>query len=130
MNLNHLAVLHAVAQTGGMTLGAERLDVSQPAVSKQVQELEGHLGLRLFDRIGRRVRLSRAGEILADYARRLFALADEAERAMAEVRSVGRGRLAIGASTTIGSYLLPGVLAEFWRRHPGMEVLVRYLISA
>ena len=89
MNLNHLAVFHAVAQTGGMTLGAERLDVSQPAVSKQVQELEGHLGLRLFDRIGRRVRLSRAGEILADYARRLFALADEAERAMAEVRTVG-----------------------------------------
>jgi DNA-binding transcriptional LysR family regulator len=125
MNLNHLAVFHAVAQTGSMTLGAERLDVSQPAVSKQVKELESDLRLRLFDRIGRRVRLSQAGEILADYARRLFALADEAERAMAEVRTVGRGRLAIGASTTIGSYLLPGVLAEFWRRHPGVEVLVR-----
>jgi DNA-binding transcriptional LysR family regulator len=125
MNLNHLAVFHAVAETGGMRLGAERLDVSQPAVSKQVQELERALGLHLFDRIGRRVRLSQAGEILADYARRLFALAEEAERAMAEVRTVGRGRLAIGASTTIGSYLLPGVLAEFWGRRPGVEVLVR-----
>jgi DNA-binding transcriptional LysR family regulator len=125
MNLNHLAVFHAVAQAGSMTLGAERLDVSQPAVSKQVQELESVLRVHLFDRIGRRVRLSQAGEILADYTRRLFALAHEAEQAMADVRAVGRGRLAVGASTTIGTYLLPGVAAEFWRRHPRIELLVQ-----
>src|SRR5262249_41875471 len=125
MNLNHLAVFHAVAQTGSMTLGAERLDISQPAVSKQVRELERVLRVNLFDRIGRRVRLSQAGEILADYARRLFALAHEAEEAMADVRSVRRGKLEIGASTTIGTYLLPGVLAEFWRRHPRVELLVQ-----
>ena len=125
MNLNHLAVFHAVAQTGGMTLGAQRLDISQPAVSKQVQELERALGVHLFDRVGRRVRLSRAGEVLVDYARRLFALAHEAEEAMTDVRAAGRGRLAIGASTTIGTYLLPGVLAEFWRRHPRVELLVQ-----
>jgi DNA-binding transcriptional LysR family regulator len=125
MNLNHLAIFHAVAQTGSMTLGAERLDISQPAVSKQVQDLERALGVHLFDRIGRRVRLSHAGELLADYARRLFALASEAETAMADVRGVGRGRLAIGASTTIGAYLLPRVLAEFRRRHPGIELLVQ-----
>src|SRR6516162_7621516 len=124
MNLNHLAVFHAVAQTGSMTLGAVRLDISQPAVSKQVQDLERALGVHLFDRVGRRVHLSQAGEILADYARRLFALAHEAQRAMADVRGVGRGRLAIGASTTIGTYLLPGVVAEFWRRHPKIELLV------
>jgi DNA-binding transcriptional LysR family regulator len=125
MNLNHLAIFHAVAQTGGMTLGAERLKISQPAVSKQVRQLERNLRVRLFDRIGRRVRLSQAGEILAAYARRLFALAHEAEEAMEDVRAVRRGRLAIGASTTIGTYLLPGVLAEFWRRHPGVELLVQ-----
>jgi DNA-binding transcriptional LysR family regulator len=124
MNLNHLAVFHAVAQAGGMTLGAERLDISQPAASKQVQELERALGVHLFDRIGRRVHLSQAGEILADYARRLFALAREAETAMADVRAVDRGRLVVGASTTIGAYLLPGVAAEFWRRHPKVELLV------
>jgi DNA-binding transcriptional LysR family regulator len=125
MNLNHLAIFHAVAQAGSMTLGAERLDISQPAVSKQVQELERVLGVHLFDRIGRRVHLSQAGEILADYARRLFALAHEAETVMADVRAAARGRLAIGASTTIGTYLLPGVVAEFWRRHPRVELLVR-----
>jgi DNA-binding transcriptional LysR family regulator len=124
VNLNHLAVFHAVAQTGSMTLGGERLEISQPAVSKQVAELERALGVPLFDRVGRRVRLSRAGEILADYAGRLFALAHEAEEAMADVRAVERGRLVIGASTSIGSYLLPGVVAAFWRRHPRVEVLV------
>src|SRR5262245_59067089 len=107
-----------------MTRGAERLDISQPAVSKQVQELESAVGVHLFDRVGRRVCLTRAGEILADYARRLFALAHEAEEAMADVRAVGRGRLVIGASTTIGAYLLPGVAAEFWRRHANVELLV------
>ena len=125
MNLNHLAVFDAVAQAGSMTLGAERLDISQPAVSKQVRELERALGVALFDRVGRRVRLSQAGEVLADHARRLFALAREAEEAMTDVRAAGRGKLAIGASTTIGTYLLPGVLAEFWRRHPRVELLVQ-----
>src|SRR5262249_19627050 len=124
VNMNHLAVFHAVAQTGSMTRGAERLDISQPAVSKQVQELESALGVHLFDRIGRQVRLSQAGAVLADYAQRLFALAQEAEEVMADVRAVGRGRLAIGASTTIGTYLLPGVVAEVWRRHPDVELLV------
>jgi DNA-binding transcriptional LysR family regulator len=125
INLNHLAIFHAVAQAGSMTRGAEHLDISQPAVSKQVQGLERALGVHLFDRIGRRVFLSSAGEVLEDYARRLFALAHEANEAMADVRTAGRGNLAIGASTTIGTYLLPGVLAEFWRRHPRVEVLVR-----
>jgi hypothetical protein len=94
-----------------MTVGAERLDVSQPAVSKQVQELERVLGVHLFDRIGRRVHLSQAGEILADYAKRLLALAHEAEETLAEVRAVGRGRLVIGAST---SQRVPGRTAG-WR---------------
>jgi len=124
MNLNHLAIFHAVAQTGSMTVGAERLDISQPAVSKQVRELERFLGVHVFDRVGRRVFLSQAGVILADYARRVFALVKEGEQAMAEVRAVGLGRLVIGASTTIGSYLLPGVLSEFSRRHPKIELLV------
>ena len=124
MNLGHLAVFRAVAQAGSMTRGAERLDISQPAASKQVPELERAIGVPLFDRIGRRVYLSQAGEILADYARRLFALAQEAGQAMADLRAVAGGKLVIGASTTIGTYLLPGVLAEFWRRHPKVELRV------
>ena len=124
MNLNHLAIFHAVAETGSMTRGAERLEISQPAVSKQVWELERALGVHLFDRIGRRVHLSQAGEVLADYASRLFALAREAEAAVADLRAVGRGRLLVGASTTIGTYLLPRVVAAFGRAYPNIELVV------
>ena len=76
MNLNHLAIFHAVAQAGSMTLGAEPLDISQPAVSKQVQELERVLDMPACPTASAVASTSaQAGEILADYARRLFALA-------------------------------------------------------
>jgi DNA-binding transcriptional LysR family regulator len=124
MNLNHLALFHAVADTGSMTMAAERLGISQPAVSKQVKEFEKALGVGLFDRLGRGIRLTQAGELLAEYARRVFALVREGERAVADLVGLDRGRLTVGASTTIGSYLLPPVLAAFAERHPDVELLV------
>src|SRR5580700_2167879 len=124
MNLNHLAIFHAVAETRGISLGAERLHISQPAVSKQIQELERSLGTKLFDRIPRGVRLTESGELLAGHARRLFALEAEAETALGELRGLERGRLAVGASLTIGVYLLPDVLAKFHQRYPGIELAV------
>lgn len=125
MNLHQLAVFQAVAATSSMTQAAERLGVSQPAVSKQVQELEESVGVALFDRAGRGVRLTRAGELLAGYAERIVGLRNEAERAVGELRGLERGKLVLGVSTTIGFYLLPPVLAEFHRCYPGVEVLVR-----
>lgn len=122
MNLNHLAIFHAVALEGSITLGAERLHISQPAVSKQLQELEKHLGLPLFDRLPRGVRLTETGELLESYARRLFGLEAEAEAALAELRGLDRGRLSIGASMTIGGYLLPDVLARFHQKYPGVDL--------
>jgi len=124
MNLNHLAIFHAVAETRGISLGAQRLHISQPAVSKQIQELERSLGTKLFDRVPRGVRLTESGELLAGYARRLFALETEAETALAELRGLERGRLAVGASLTIGGYLLPDVLAKFHQQYPGIELAV------
>ena len=111
MNLNHLAIFHAVAREGSITLGAERLHISQPAVSKQLQELEKSLGTLLFDRLPRGVRLTETGELLESYARRLFGLEAEAESALAEMRGLERGRLAVGASMTIGGY----ISLMFWR---------------
>src|SRR5439155_13086068 len=106
-NLHHLSVFHAVATEASVSRGAERLAISQPAVSKQLRELERRLRTTLFDRHPKGVRLTAAGESLADYARRIFALADEAERAMADVAGLRRGRLAVGAGPTAGVYLLP-----------------------
>ena len=122
MNLNRLAVFHAVAEEGGVSRGAERLCVSQPAVSKQVRELEAALGLKLFDRLPRGVRLTQAGEVLAGHARRLFAVEADAERAIAELKGLSRGSLRVGASLTIGVYLLPEILGAYRKLHPEIDL--------
>jgi len=124
MNLNHLAIFHAVAQEQSISAGAERLCISQPAVSKQLQEFERTLGAPLFDRLPRGVRLTEAGRLLETYAKRLFALESEAETALSELRGLEKGRLVIGASMTIGGYLLPRIVVEFNQRYPGIQVFV------
>jgi DNA-binding transcriptional LysR family regulator len=122
MNLNHLAIFHAVALTGGISAGAKRLHISQSAVSKQLSDFEQHLGTVLFERLPRGVRLTEAGKLLLGYANRIFALEKEAAQALGDLHALRRGRVAIGASRTIGGYLLPGVLAQFNRLHPEIEL--------
>ena len=122
MNLNHLAIFLAVAESGSIGGGAARLYISQPAVSKQLKEFEHTLGLVLFDRLPKGVRLTAAGEQLLVFAQRIAVAESAAEQALAEMRDLHAGRLAIGASTTIGNYLLPSLLAEYRRTWPGIEI--------
>lgn len=124
LNLAHLAVVHAVSQEMNVSKAAERLLVSQPAVSKQLRELEREVGTPLFDRLPRGVRPTQAGTILADYARRIFDLAAEAEQRLADLRGLQRGELRIGSSTTIAVYLLPPVFVAFRKAHPGVRLTV------
>ena len=124
LNLNQLAVVHAVAAEASVSRAAERLMVSQPAVSKQLRELERQLGTPLFDRLPRGVRPTEAGRLLADYARRIFALADEAQERLAELRGLARGHLRVGSSTTIAVYLLPPVFVAFRQAYPGVRLTV------
>jgi DNA-binding transcriptional LysR family regulator len=124
ISLNHLSLFHAVAEAGGVTRAAERLMVSQPAVSKQVKELERTLRVRLLERDGRGVRLTEHGRVLAGYARQIFTLLDEAEAALTDLDALRRGRLAVGVTPTIGTYVLPDVLVYFRQRFPGVRVEV------
>ena len=118
MNYNHLMIFLAVAEEGSVSRGANRLCISQPAVSKQLSVLEASLKARLFDRLPRGVRLTSAGDLLLGYVRRLSALEREAEQAMGELHGLARGGLTLGASLTVGAYLMPELLAEYSRRHP------------
>jgi DNA-binding transcriptional LysR family regulator len=122
INLAHLAVFHAVASEGSVSRGAERLMVSQPAVSKQLRQLERSLGASLFDRLPKGVRPTAAGELLAGYARRIFALEAEAAEALAELRGMRRGSISVGASTTIGVYLLPEIFVRYRRAYPDVRM--------
>jgi DNA-binding transcriptional LysR family regulator len=122
MNHNHLAMFHAVAEAGSFTKAAERLYISQPALSQQVGQLESTLGVKLFDRLPRGVRLTHAGQILANHAARMEALDQQAQRQIRELRGLARGRLTIGASQTIGVYLMPEILGRFRRVHPQIDL--------
>jgi DNA-binding transcriptional LysR family regulator len=122
MNLNHLRVFHAVAAASSLTAAARELQISQPAVSRQLSDLEDALGMQLVDRLRRGIRLTAAGRALADHATRIFGLEQTAEAELAALRGVERGRLSIGASTTIGSYLVPPLLGALRRDHPALSL--------
>lgn len=124
MNRNHVALFLAVAKAGSFSRAAERLFIGQPAISMQVAELEKNLGVRLLERSRSGVSLTGAGKILIDYAARIDAIEVAARKAVDDFKRAAAGALAVGASTTIGAYLLPDMLAEFRRRHPAIEITV------
>ncbi len=122
LTLQQLRAFRAVADHLGFSAAALELGLSQPSVSYQVRELEQTLGLPLLDRVGKRVRLTQAGELLYGYASRTLALLDEAAVAVEQMRGLQRGRLRVGASTTVGIYLVPLALGAFKRAHPGLQI--------
>lgn len=118
LNFHRLWIFLQVVECGGFSAAASKLFMSQPSVSTQVRRLESVLGATLVDRSAARARPTAEGEVLVEYARRMFLLADEAVAAVRQVQGLGRGRLHIGGTTTVGTYLLPGLLARFRDDHP------------
>lgn len=112
-----LKVFRTVAHGLSFRKASEILLVSQPAVTQQIKALEDELGAQLFDRTKGKVSLTRTGTVLLGFADRLKALAEEAAQAVAEVSGEHRDELRVGASQTIGQYLLPNLLAGFLRSH-------------
>lgn len=121
LNLHRLWIFLQVLEHGGFSAAAQRLYMGQPSVSGQVRQLERALGATLVDRSGARIRPTAEGEVLARYARRIFLLADEAVTAVQQVQGLAAGRIAVAGTTTVGTYLLPGLLARFLGEHPGLE---------
>ena len=112
-----LKVFRTVAESLNFRKASEALFISQPAVTQQIKALEEELGTPVFDRTKGKVTLTEAGTVLLGFAERLKALADEAAQAVADVSGQHRDELRIGASQTIGQYLLPNLLAGFLRSH-------------
>ena len=126
MNLTfrQLRVFAEVARHGSMARAAEMLHLTPPAVSMQIKELEGQVGLPLFDRQGRTVALSTAGEDFLVHAKRLLAALKEADDAMARMKRVERGLLTIGMVST-AKYFVPHLLARFHDEHLGVDLRLR-----
>ena len=122
MNLRHLRTFVAIADAGGVRRAATRINLSQPATSRQIHALEAELGVRLFDRIGRRVQLTSEGEDLLQRSRRLLSDAEAiGERARA-LKSGQTGVLRVGATPQLIESMMVAFLAEYQQRHPGVEV--------
>lgn len=122
MTLGQLRTFVALADTGSGRAAANRLVVSQAAVSAAVAALQREVGVPLVVREGRGLRLTEAGEIFAGYARRIIGLSDEAMAAASGAAEPGRGRLRLAAVTSAGEHLAPSLLATFLDRYPGVEV--------
>src|SRR5215207_6997393 len=122
MELRHLKTLEAIARHGSFTRAAEELHLAQSALSQQVRRLEGELGVELLRRTSRRVDVTAAGEVVVAYARRVLSQVDGLEAELAELTGLVRGRVGIGAMWPTGTFDLPGVLGEFHRRHPGVDI--------
>lgn len=123
MELRQLRYFVAVAETGSFTRAAEREGVTQPTLSEQVIRLESKdhgVGRRLFDRLGRKVVLTDAGEELLNHAQSILAAVGEAERAVRD--SAEGGRLRVGAIPTIAPFLLPGVVTKFRQKYPAVQL--------
>jgi len=128
VNLTQLRVFEAVARTGSFSRAAEGLSVTQPAVTLQIRQLERDCGVQLFERIRRRPRLTEPGRVLQDYARRIFALIDEAGRHLEGARGLTTGTLRIVTGPTGATYATT-LITAFHRRYPGIHVALSVDVS-
>jgi len=124
LNLDQLRGFLAVVETGGFSAAARLLNLSQPAVSVQIRELETRLGLRLLDRLGKKAYPTAAGAELVDHARTIMAAVEAAEGAMRRHRDGWLGRVRIGTGAATMTYLLPSVLRALRDDYPTIEVSV------
>ncbi|ANC91586.1 LysR family transcriptional regulator [Azospirillum humicireducens] len=122
MTLEQLRIFATVAEMLHFTRAAEVLHLSQPAVSAAIAALEAEHGLRLFDRIGRRVELTAAGQVLHGQARAILMKVEEAATMLAELSGLSRGSLRLAASQTVGNHWLPQRLLRFADAYPGIRV--------
>jgi LysR family hydrogen peroxide-inducible transcriptional activator len=125
MEMQQLRYVVAVARTGNFSRAAEQCHVSQPSLSQQILKLEDELGERLFDRMKRGAKLTPHGEALLRRAVRVLDEVDAAKREAKEAMDLLRGTITVGVLPTIAPYLLPGVMAEFMEKYPGVEIVVQ-----
>src|ERR1700749_1062340 len=124
MEFNQLRYVCAIAETGSFSRAAERCQAAQPSLSQQVLKLEEDLGTRLFDRLGRSVRLTEAGRAFLPHARSILGQMETARSSVAEKWAATRGSVAVGVIPTIAPYLMPRYTAAFARKYPNAKLRI------
>jgi DNA-binding transcriptional LysR family regulator len=122
MELTQLEFFVAVVEEGSFSKAAERVYRTQPAVSIAIRRLEEEVGAPLLERSQKTPRLTEAGELVYDYAKRILSLRDQARETVAELRTLERGRVRIGANESTSLYLLPHLILQYREQHPNVKV--------
>jgi DNA-binding transcriptional LysR family regulator len=123
--LQQLRILKAIATEKNFTKAAELLYLSQPSLSKQIKTLEKNLDVLLINRENNKISLTENGKVFLEYSERILALCEESCRALIDLKNGERGNLTVGASQTIGTYLMPRVLALFAQNYPQIDLKVQ-----
>ncbi len=124
MELRQIQYFLAVARHQNFTRAAEQVHVSQPSLSVQISSLEDELGTKLFDRLGRKVVLTQAGELFHEHAERAVRELEQAAHVVQELHGAKRGQLVVGALSTVNSYLIAPLVSRFKQRFPGIRLQV------
>jgi DNA-binding transcriptional LysR family regulator len=122
VTVHQLRLLVEVIDRGGFSRAAEALGLSQPAISHQMRALSTSVGLPLLEVVGRRVRLTQAGTLVYEPAKRILAEFEDAGAALDELRGLRRGTIRMAGDTTVGIYVLPDLLGAFRHEYPSIEV--------
>jgi DNA-binding transcriptional LysR family regulator len=123
--LQQLRILKAIATEKNFTKASELLYLSQPSLSKQLKTLEKNLDVLLINRENNKISLTENGKVFLEYSERILALCEESCRALIDLKNGERGHLTVGASQTIGTYLMPRVLALFSQNYPQIDLKVQ-----
>ena len=129
MDITNLQTFVTVAEIGSFSHASEQLFLTQPAISKRIATLEEELGTRLFDRIGRKLSLTEAGQALLPRARSILLAVEDSRRAISNLSSHIGGKLSIGTSHHIGLHRLPPVLRQFNKNYPEVELDIHFMDS-
>lgn len=116
-SLDQLRILKAIKTEKSFKGAAEKLYLSQPAISLQIQKLESKLNFPVFERFNKQTNFTKSGELILDYATRILVLCEEANQSILYLKDVKRSKLLIGSSSTIGTYLLPKIIGLFCQRY-------------
>jgi LysR family hydrogen peroxide-inducible transcriptional activator len=124
MEINQLRYVCAIADTGNFSRAAERCQVAQPSLSQQVLKLEEDLGVKLFDRLGRSIRLTEAGRAFIPHARAILEQMEVARSSVADKNADLRGSVTVGVIPTVAPYLMPGYTAVFAKKYPDAKLRI------
>ncbi|CAM2875703.1 selenium metabolism-associated LysR family transcriptional regulator [Paenibacillus taichungensis] len=127
MNFHQLHIFYTVAEKGSFSAAAQALHMTQPAVTMQIQSLEDYFGTKLLHRSTKKIELSEAGRTLLPHAKRSVELVRQTDEAMSAFTQMLQGRLQLGASLTIGEYVLPRMLGPFARQYPDISIVMKVM---